>query len=90
MIAAMAFELVASEQMGRWMGIIGLFRMCFSALMALMSGFIWDNIGPQYVFLSVIGLDLLIRIPLLIGMPETLGSRMGTEQLLDPSASDNL
>jgi len=77
---AMTYELVSPEQMGRWMGIIRFFRMLLAAGAALLAGIIWDNIGPQYVFLAVIGLDLLIRIPFLIGMPETLGLRVRAEQ----------
>jgi MFS family permease len=88
-VGAMGRELVPPEQMGRWMGIISLFRMLFGAGLVYLSGIIWDSIGPQYVFVAIMALNL-IRIPLLMGMPETLGSRMGTEQLLDPSASDNL
>ena len=42
---------------------------------AYLAGTIWDTIGPQYVFLSVIAIDLLVRVPLLIGMPETLRTR---------------
>jgi len=68
---AITAELVPPEQMGRWMGIIRLFRMLLAASSAFIAGVIWDNIGPQYVFLAVIGLDLFIKIPLLIGMPET-------------------
>jgi len=71
---AMSAELVPPDQMGRWMGVLELFRGLIAAGAALLAGAIWDNIGPQYLFLSAIGLDLLIRIPLLIGMPETLGS----------------
>ena len=78
--AAMTFELVPPGQMGRWTGIIRLFRLLLAAVSAFIAGVIWDSIGPQYVFLAVIGLDLFIRIPLLIGMPETLRSRMGKEQ----------
>ena len=77
---AMGFELVPPEQMGRWLGVIRLFRMVLAAGAAYLAGIIWDNIGPQYLFLVVIAFDLLIRIPLLIGMPETLGLRVGTEQ----------
>jgi len=79
-MGAMTFELVPSEQMGRWMGIVRFFRMLLAAGAVYLAGVIWDNVGPQYLFLSVIAFDLLIRIPLLIGMPETLGSRAGTEQ----------
>ena len=79
-MGAMTFELVSSEQMGRWMGIMRFFRMLFAAGAVYLAGVIWDNIGPQYLFLSVIAFDLLIKIPLLIRMPETLGLRAGTEQ----------
>jgi len=70
--SAMTFELMAPEQMGKWLGILRLFRMCLAACAAYVAGAIWDNVGPQYVFLTVIGLDLLIKMPLLISMPETL------------------
>ena len=79
-MGAMTFELVPAEQMGRWMGIVRFFRMLLAAGAVYLAGVIWDNIGPQYLFLSVIAFDLLIRIPLLIGMPETLGLQSGTEQ----------
>jgi len=72
---AMTFELVPAEQMGRWLGIIRFFRLLLSAGSAYAAGIIWDNLGPQYVFLTMIGLDLFIRIPLLFGMPETLHSQ---------------
>ena len=77
---AMNFELVPPEQMGRWVGISRFFRMFLAAVTALLAGAIWDNIGPQYLFLIVVGLDIFIRFPLLLGMPETLGAQMGTEQ----------
>ncbi|MFC1982016.1 MFS transporter [Chloroflexota bacterium] len=77
---AMSFELVPPEHMGRWLGIVRFFRMLFAAGSAYLAGAIWDSIGPQYVFLAAIGLDLVVRIPLLIGMPETLGLRARLEQ----------
>ena len=77
---AMNFELVPPEQMGRWVGISRFFRLLMAAVTAFLAGAIWDTIGPQYLFLIVVGLDMGIRIPLLIGMPETLGARMGTER----------
>ena len=42
------------------------------SITALLAGVIWDTVGPEYVFLTVMGLDILIRLPLLIRMPETL------------------
>ena len=68
---AMTFELVPPEQMGRWLGMVRFFRMLLAASAAYLAGAIWDNIGPQYLFLAIIGLDIFIRIPLLIGMHET-------------------
>jgi MFS family permease len=79
-MGAMTFELVPADQMGRWMGIVRFFGLLLAAGAVYLAGVIWDKVGPQYLFLSVIAFDLLIRIPLLIGMPETLGLRVGTEQ----------
>lgn len=73
--AAMERELVPAEQMGRWLGIARFFKMIVSACMVFVSGIIWDKIGPQYVFLTFVSLDIIIRMPLLISMPETLSMR---------------
>jgi len=54
--------------------------MILSAGTVFLAGVVWDTIGPQYLFLSVIAFDLFIRIPWLIGMPETLDLRLGAEQ----------
>lgn len=71
--AAMAFELVPPEQMGRWVGTLRFFRMMLSAIFALVAGVIWDIVGPPYLFLAFLGIDIFVRIPSLIRMPETLG-----------------
>ncbi|MBI2858541.1 MAG: MFS transporter [Chloroflexi bacterium] len=73
---AMERELVPREQMSRWIGIVRFFRMLLSAPLAFVCGVIWDRVGPQYVFLSFVVLDLVFRLPLLISMPETLGLRL--------------
>jgi len=69
---AMSRELVPPEQMGRWLGISSFCSMLFSAASVYLAGLIWDHIGPEYVFVTIIATDILIRIPLLLGMPETL------------------
>jgi len=69
---AMSFELVPADQMGRWIGLMRFCRLLLACVTAFIGGVIWDTFGPQYVFLTVMGLDVLIRLPLLIGMPETL------------------
>jgi MFS family permease len=68
----MSFEVVPHEQMGRWIGVVRFFRMLLAAGSAFLAGILWDHLGPQYLFLVVIGLDAFIRIPLIVGMPETL------------------
>jgi MFS family permease len=75
--AAMERELVPPDQMGRWLGIARFFRAPLSAAMALVGGLLWDKLGPQYVFLIFVGLDFLVRMPLLLGMPETLRMKIG-------------
>ena len=74
--AAMERELVPADQMGRWLGITRFFRMLLSALMAMVAGIMWDRVGPQYVFLGFVAIDLLVRLPLLVGMPETLRNQV--------------
>jgi MFS family permease len=76
---AMERELVPPEQMGRWIGIGRFFRMTVTGCMALVCGIVWDKVGPEYVFLIFVALDLGLRIPLLCRLPETLGARSGRQ-----------
>ena len=76
---AVTAELVPPDQMGRWQGVLFLVIGLVTASGALLAGTIWDSIGPAYLFLIVTAVDLFIRIPLLMGMPETLGLQMRTE-----------
>jgi MFS family permease len=73
--AAMERELVPASQMGRWIGINRVVRMVIGSALVLVAGLIWDHVGPQVVFLAFVALDLGIRLPLLVTMPETLGMR---------------
>ena len=78
----MQFEMVPPEHMGKWIGILGFFRMLAAAITAYMAGVIWDTLGPQYVFLIFIGLDIMIRLPLFITLPETLRKEVKTERFI--------
>ncbi len=71
-ISSMTLELVPVGQMGRWSGLLGLFGGLVTIPAPLIGGFIWRGIGPAYVFLIPVVVDLLLRIPLLTTMPETL------------------
>jgi len=70
--SSMAAEVMPREQMGRWIGVVGLFRGLLSIPAPTLGGLIWEHIGPQAVFLAAIGIDLLVRLPLLALSRETL------------------
>ncbi len=75
--SAMERELVPAHQMGRWLGITRFSRMLVSSIMAMVAGVMWDKVGPQYLFVGFVAIDLLVRLPLLVQVPETL--RRGIE-----------
>jgi MFS family permease len=70
--AAMASEIVPKEQMGRWIGLIGLTRGLVSIPSPLVAGLIWEHVGPQNVFIFAVALDAVLRLPLLASIGETL------------------
>jgi MFS family permease len=70
--SAMTMELVPVERMGKWSGVLGLFRGLVTIPAPLIGGLIWRELGPMYVFLVPLAVDLLLRIPLLTTIPETL------------------
>jgi MFS family permease len=70
---AMTMELVPVEQQGRWSGLLGLFTGLLTIPAPIIGGLIWRELGPVYVFLIPIALDLLLRVPLLFTVTETLG-----------------
>lgn len=65
-------ELVPQRVMGRWIGLTNLVSQIVAALMALTSGIIYDRLGAYSVFILFLVLDMFVRFPLLISMPETL------------------
>lgn len=70
--AAMASEIVPKEQMGRWIGLIGLIRGLVSIPAPLVAGLIWQHLRPQDVFIFAVLLDAALRLPLLSSIRETL------------------
>ena len=73
--SSMAAEIMPQEQMGHWIGIVGLFRGLLSIPAPTLGGLIWEHVGPQYVFLAAIGIDVCFRLPLLALTRETLHLR---------------
>jgi MFS family permease len=70
--AAMASEIVPKDQMGRWIGLIGLVRGLVSVPAPLLGGVIWEHIGARYVFIFAVLADVALRLPLLASVQETL------------------
>lgn len=72
LMSTISRELVPQRVMGRWIGLTNLVSQIVSAIMALTSGIIYDHLGEYSVFILFLGIDILVRYPLLISMPETL------------------
>jgi len=69
---SMTPELVPRDCLGRWRGLIGLFTGLASILAPILGGYIWEHLGPAWVFIIPTLIDLFIVIPLLHTVPETL------------------
>jgi MFS family permease len=70
--SSMTADIMPQGQMGRWIGIVSLFRGLLSIPAPVIGGLIWQHVGPQYVFLVAIAIDACIRLPLLATVHETL------------------
>jgi len=70
--SSMSLELVPVQHMGRWAGLRGVFAGLVTVPGPLIGGLIWRHVGPAYVFIIPIALDLALRLPLLATIPETL------------------
>jgi len=70
--SSMAAEIMPQGQMGRWIGIVSLFRSLVSIPAPFVGGLIWRHMGPQYVFFVAIAIDAFVRLPLLALTRETL------------------
>ncbi|MGD8750122.1 MAG: MFS transporter [Anaerolineales bacterium] len=78
---AMTLELVPVEQMGKWSGLVGLSQGLVAIPAPILGGLIWDHLNPMYVFLIPIGVDFMLKLPLLATIPETLSD--ATEAKVD-------
>jgi len=70
--AAIQRELVDQEHMNMWIGLLKFINAAASAISALIAGFLYDKVGPASVFVVYMAIDLLVRIPSLAKLPETL------------------
>jgi MFS family permease len=69
---SMTPELVPSDCLGRWRGLIGFFTGLMSIPAPIVGGLVWEHFGPEWVFILITFLDLFILAPLLSTVPETL------------------
>jgi len=61
---------VPIECIGRWRGILGVFNGVVSIAAPIVGGYIWEAVGPSYLFLIPIVVNILIKIPILMTIPE--------------------
>ena len=72
-------ELVPGWARGRWAGANGMIGSLIAAVVAAAAGVIYDTIGPQWLFIIYIAAELVIRLPLLVSLPETLTYKVNEE-----------
>jgi MFS family permease len=74
--AAMSAELVPIRLLGRWYGLLGLFRGVVGVVAPVAAGLVWNSLGADYVFVMLVGTELA-KLAILVGVPETLKPREG-------------
>ena len=68
----MSMEMVSPEYRGRWTGFVSFFQNLLRVPAILLGGYIYENIDPALVFIIPIFVDILIRMPILTTVPDTL------------------
>jgi MFS family permease len=68
----MSMEMVPQEFRGRWTGLSSLFQNLMRVPSMLIGGYLYENVNPILVFIIPICVDVLLRMPLLATVPDTL------------------
>ena len=63
-------DLVPIECIGRWRGILGVIDGVCSIPAPVIGGFIWTTIGPSYLILIPLLIELVASLPLLMMIPD--------------------
>jgi MFS family permease len=71
---AMTAELVPSHLLGRWLGLLGLFRGVISVITPGIGGILWVTLNPESLFILILATQVL-KIVALLPIPETLSKR---------------
>lgn len=69
---AITAELMPISLLGKWYGILNLFRGLAGIAVPVIGGIMWVTIGPSYIFLLMIGTEICKLIMLWLTIPETL------------------
>jgi len=70
--SSLRMELVESSFRGIWSGIIGMLRGLARAPASLIGGLLWTLVSPSAPFVMLVVVDSIVRLPLVLSMPETL------------------
>jgi MFS family permease len=70
--STMIVEMVPADQRGRWGGISQFFNGIAMIPASILGGLLWTTLNPELPFIVFIIVDLLISMPLLASIPETL------------------
>ena len=68
----MSVEMVPKEYRGRWTGFLSLIQNLLRVPSMLLGGYLYESGYPEIIFIVPIVVDLLIRMPILAMIPETL------------------
>lgn len=69
-------ELVPTSLLGTWWGVLSLLSGVMSVLAPILGGFIWSSLGPVYVFLFILLIEISKVNLLWLSIPETLKRKM--------------
>jgi MFS family permease len=69
---SMTPELVPSDCLGRWRGILGFVTGLAAIPAPIIGGYLWERLSPEWVFITITLIDILLRLPILYSVPETL------------------
>lgn len=73
----LSIELVPPAYRGRWTGVTSLLQNLTRIPAMLIGGYLYQNVDPNLVFIIPTIIDLLIRMPILSTVPETLRGDLG-------------
>jgi len=78
---------VPIDCIGRWRGILGMFNGLASIAAPIIGGYIWEVMGPSYLFLIPVMINILVRIPILTTVPEKIDRLRASSRRRSPPPS---